>query len=359
MRNTKVIEKSYKELNEVSRYQLLNYPRYSFKQYIKISIKSLLKRENILYGTNYFWPNGLLATSLEWCHRKNKNSADLKVLKKYYDNWIKKGTPIKNSDYIINGYSLIYLYSINKDEKYLNAIKNLIYYVKNIKKTKENSIPYRENKPTRVLIDSLGMVCPFLCRYGVTFNDEASIDLATVQLMNFLIYGMDKDSGLPYHGYDMEENVKLGIVGWGRAIGWLLIGLVDSLEYIPESHHSYDFLKKNFQKTVENVIKCQDKEGNFSWQITLKEGYNDTSSTSMITYAIKRGMMLNLLSASYSKNVELALDALLSYINNGRVDYCSAECRGIGMYPQIYGNYPWAQGPTTSLFAISKNKMEM
>lgn len=357
MRHNKDFVEGYRELNKVSRYQLLNYPKYSLKQYMKILMKSLLKREKTLYGAKYFWPNGLLATSLEWSHRVDKNETDLNVLKKYYDSWMKAGLPIKNPDYTINGYSLIYLYNFSKDEKYLNAIKKLNRYLKNIKKTERNSIPYRENRPTKVLIDSLGMLCPFLCRYGATFNDKDSIDLATVQLTNFFNFGMDKISGLPYHGYDTEKNVKLGIVGWGRAIGWLLIGLVDSLEYIPESHQSYDFLKKKLQKTVDNVIKYQDKKGNFSWQITLTEGYNDTSSTSMIIYAIKRGMMLNLLSDSYLKNVELALDALLNQIINGKVDNCSAECRGIGMYPQIYGNYPWAQGPTTSLFAISKNEM--
>lgn len=346
----------YTELINVSRDQLLEYPKLNLRKDYKRITYSLLKRKK-MPNDRFFWPNGLLATSLEWSHRFDSNVKDIDALKMYYNNWINKGLPIKNADYTINGYSLMYLYSINKNEEYLNAIKFLINYLKHVNKTEEKSIPYRENNPNRVLIDSLGMVCPFLSRYGATFNDKESIDLAVVQLTNFLKLGMDEVTDLPYHGYDVQEKVKLGIVGWGRAIGWQLIGLVDSLEYIPTSHKSYEFLKTQFQQIVDNVTDFQNSEGNFAWQVTSKDGYSDSSATSMIMYAIKRGIMLNLLSESYLENVELAVGALYSQIENGKVENCSAECRGISMYPQIYGNYPWAQGPTTSLLAISKKQL--
>nr|WP_285845029.1 glycoside hydrolase family 88 protein [Oceanobacillus profundus] len=325
----------------------------STKRYVKLLIKSTLKRKNLINNDKFFWPNGLLAISLEWSYRNNKNKENLFSLKKYYNKWIKKGTLLRNTDYAINGYSLIYLYNITKSKKYLKAIQLLIDYLKNQKRTEIGSIPYRVNNPNQVFVDSLGMICPFLCRYGKTFNDDTSIDLAINQLTNFLKYGMDKKSYLPYHGYDSHNNIKLGIIGWGRANGWLLIGLVDSLEFIPKSHNKYQYLCDEFNNIVSNIIKHQREDGNFAWQITAKEGHIDTSSTSMICYAIRRGIMLGILPKSYLENTNLALDTLHKNIVDGSVQNCSAECRGLGMYPQKYSSYPWAQGPTTSLTAIS------
>jgi rhamnogalacturonyl hydrolase YesR len=341
------------DLQAVSRRQLHNYPQVKIKGYIKSSVKSIIQRKNPFTKDKFFWPNGLLATSLEWSYRRNGNNINLSSLKKYYNKWIVKGVPIKNTDYAINGYSLIYLYNITKKRKYLKAIEFLVDYLKSQRKTEKGSIPYRESNRNRVYVDSLGMISPFLCRYGNNFNDDSSSELGIKQLINFLDYGMDEETNLPYHGYDSFNNIKLGIIGWGRALGWLLIGLVDSLEFIPKSHSKYQYLINKLQNIVSNVVKYQLKDGNFTWQITAKEGHIDTSSTSMISYAIRRGIMLGLLPTSYLKNTNLAINALHNNTIDGVVQNCSAECRGLGMYPQKYGSYPWAQGPTTSLFAIS------
>lgn len=345
--------KTFNALQRVTRRQIHNYPYISLKQYLKLFAMSVLKRKNLMKKDNFFWPNGLLAISLEWSYRKSKSNEDLKTLEKYYNKWLKNGVSLKNADYVINGYSLIYLYKKTKNKKYLKIIKILIEYIKSHPKTEIGSIPYRNSNPNLVFVDNLGMICPFLCRYGKEFNDDYSIDLAIKQLTNFLNFGMDNDSSLPYHGFDSYNKTKLGIIGWGRAIGWLLIGLVDSLEYIPKSHIKYQYLCEEYEKIVSNVITYQLKDGNFTWQIPAIEGHIDTSSTSMICYAVRRGVMLGILPELYLENANLGLDALHKNTIDGVVQNCSAECRGLGMYPQIYSSYPWAQGPTTALTAIS------
>lgn len=343
---------TFNELQTVSRKQLHTYPKFDGK-YAKTFVKSIIKGRNLFKKDHFFWPNGLLAVSLEWSHRYNGNKENLKSLQDYYDKWIKKGMPRENADYTINGYSLIYLFNQTKNKKYLKALKSLINYLKTFEKTDEGSIPYRVSNPDQVLVDSLGMVSPFLCRYGYYFNDESCTELAITQLTNFLKLGMDEGSKLPYHGYNSKIKTKLGIIGWGRALGWLLIGLVDSLEYIPSSNKHYTYLCNELEKIVSIVINYQLEDGNFAWQITTKEGHIDTSSTSMICYAIRRGVMLGILPDFYKENTNRGLEALRTNTLNGSVQNCSAECRGISMYPQKYSSYPWAQGPTTSLFAIS------
>lgn len=332
--------------------QLVTYPTYSIKQKIKTNLKAIIKKAPTLRGTEFFWPNGLLVNSLERVHCRTENPEVFDVMETYFKEWINKGQPMKNADYAINGYSLIYVYNKTNESQYRQAIEVIVNYLKSLNKTSLNSIPYRPKNENIVLIDNLGMVSPFLCRYYSQFQDPEALELGIAQLENFLLSGMDKDTGLPYHGFDAKSKMKLGIVGWGRAMGWLLMGLVDSLEYIPESHSSYSKLRDEYISLVNKTLRYQKVDGNFSWQITLREGYSDTSSTSMINYAIQRGINLGYLSKDYGLNVDKSIDALLKQTQDGKVFNCSAECRGISMYPQKFGNYPWSQGPTTSLIAI-------
>ena len=65
-----------------------------------------------------------------------------------------------------------------------------------------------------------------LPNYGEIFDKQEYRELAVLQIVNFLSYGMDGKTGLPYHGYDMTDSCKYGIIGWGRAVGWLLRGMM-------------------------------------------------------------------------------------------------------------------------------------
>ena len=42
------------------------------------------------------------------------------------------------------------------------------------------------------------------------------------------------------------------------------------------------------------------------------------------------------------------VNCLNDNIKDGKVYNCSAECMGLGLYPQIYNSYAWSVGPTLS-----------
>lgn len=341
------------KLNKISRNQIFSYPRKSIKQQLKDIIKSILKRKFKFKTDRYFWPNGLLAVSLEYSHRLTKNRQDIKQLRRYYHSWLKDGMKMNNADYAINGYSLIYLYEQTKRKKYAKAIERIADYVLSLKTTKDGSIPYRATNGGKVFVDLLGLTCPFLARYANFKKDTVAQELAIKQLVNYIEKGMDTHTGLPYHAYDANTGTKLGIVGWGRGVGWLLIGLVDSLEYISKKHKSYVKLKEELRKIVATVITYQNKKGGYNWQLTAREGHYDSSATAMISYALQKGIMLGLIPERYLKYVISDIDSLYNVTQGGKVYKTSGECRGLSMYPQVYQNYPWSQGPTTSLVALS------
>ena len=351
----------YDKVRHITRFELSTYPNYStktFKNVLKIFFKFLLRKGKKV--DRYFWPNGLMAIGLEYSHKKTNDKKDLESLMEYYDNWISKGQRINHLDNIINGYTMLYIFELNGNKKYKRALDNLVEYVHNHPKDEYGSLPYRINNKNpqsinMIFIDTLGMICPFLCRYAKLFKDELLVDLAVIQLKNYLNLGFDERKKLPYHGYNSKTKEKLGIIGWGRAVGWLLIGLIDSLEYIDSSHKDYKYLMDKFIDIVITVLEYQNEDGYFSWQIEAIEGPIDTSTTSMIMYSVSKGLKLEILDNSYEKYIKKSLVAINKSINEGHVNDCSAECRGLGMYPQRYGNYPWAQGPSLALISLWLN----
>jgi len=299
--------------------------------------------------------NGILAQSIEWSYFIDKDIQDLNHLEKYFDQWIKKGATINNLENSIYGYTLIYLNELIPNDKYIKAIEKIKDYLFSYPKDKHGSLPNIKGLDD-IYVESIGMICPFLCRYGKAYHNQMAIDLAINQMINYLKYGFDSKTSLPYHGYNIKGNIKHGIIGWGRAVGWLLIGMVDSLEYIAPSNHYYKILRYQFEVMVKTAVNYQMKSGYYKWQLTAFEGHIDTSATSMISYAIKRGVMIGILNRSFLHYSNLGLLAISHSIENGVVMDSSAECTGFGIYPQDYGSNQWAQGPTTALVALSLNQ---
>ena len=358
------MEQIIKELLEETKYELFHYPVTTKKQDVKYIIKRMIKPKDTSKRDNFFWTHAMLTQALE-------TAGDLETLRNYYDAWIEKEIPIYNVDNIMNGYSLLYVYEKTKDIKYKQAADKLYEWVCEYKKQMRNPLPYRKHHPTHVYIDGLGMIVPFLCRYGYIFGNQEAIELGVKQITDFLKYGMDEVTGLPYHGYDTKTKVKQGIIGWGRAVGWLMLAMADSMEYLPGSEEKQE-MAEAFKRLTGNVCKYLREDGYFSWQLSAIEGPKDTSATAMIGYAIKKGILvlengqkelfcaekeeqdkkesIQLFCSDGQDNESAKIineikSALVNSARNGKIYDCSGECEGFSQYPQVYGAYPWSLGP--------------
>lgn len=353
------MEQLIKKLKKETKYQLFHYPETTKKQDIKYFIKRIIRRKHTPKRDAFFWSHALLTQSLE-------TMGELETLKQYYDLWIEKGLTIHNIDNVMNGYSLLYVYAETKEEKYKRAADKLYEYLVQYNKEMRGTMPYRKGNPNHVYVDGVGMIVPFLCRYGAMFHKKEAIDLGIKQIREFLEYGMDAASGLPYHGYDLKTGVKFGIIGWGRALGWLMLAMADGIEYIPDGTERQDIIEA-FHKLMESALQYLREDGYFSWQLPAMEGPKDTSATVMIGYALKKGrnyfndkanQELNSIvkgdkkSAVVEKAIEKIEVALISSCKNGKIYDCSGECHGFSQYPQVYGAYPWSLGPGMRFLGI-------
>lgn len=348
------------EMVKEAEYELLCYPEHNMGYYLKRAIKTIA-------GNNQgpidkiSWPNGLLAKALTDYYMKHRNSEEagviLSCLKKYFDRWIRWGCKMYCMDDAYSGMALIDLHQITGDEKYKKAAEAMAKYLFEHETDEAGSLPYRpQQKNDYILADGIGLVCPFLCKYGTTYGDMSAVNLAVTQIQNFISYGMDEKTGLPYHGYQYESGVKYGIIGWGRAVGWLMMGMSESLVYMEETRPSYEVIKQAYRRMVDKVEAYQLEGGLYSWQLGAKEGPVDTSATAMILYAIARSLDTKVLIGIHKSRMVRGREALWNSVKEGKIYGCLAECQGFSMYPQIYGAYPWSLGPALSLFVMTEQE---
>lgn len=335
------------ELCEYCANQLLTWGTLSGQQKLKRFIRKNLLRQAVAPIDHWFWPQAMLADGI-FCAVKNgvpEGEKYLKTLENYYDMWISSGQKIHYVDNAMHGMPLLDLYEQTGKEKYLNAAVKLADYLKQYPLDTKGNLVYRLKDANQVYADALGMICPFLCRYGELTDNEELIDLTVRQLANFLQYGMDERSGFPYHGYDSKTGVKQGCIGWGRATGWLMMGLCGCLRYLPQEHPQYDALWKAEQVLEARIWSYQRADGGFSWLLPAVDGPADTSAAAMIL-----GSILELKSDVKTATdietgrIERLVEFLQKHTLNGKVDSASGECEGFGQYPQKYGAYPWGNG---------------
>lgn len=350
------------EMVKEAEWELLNYPKRGLGYRIKRVLKVLAGRgAEPMDKIN--WPNGLLAKSLADYYNANKNSEEarviLDVLKKYYNGWIRRNHKMYYLDDAFSGMALIDLHQITGEEKYKKAADAMVQYLFHHETDKAGSLCYRPKQGNDyIFADAIGMICPFLCKYASTYDDMNAMNLAVTQIQNFIDFGMDAKTGLPYHGYHYESGVKYGIIGWGRAVGWLMLGMSECLAYMEPSRPSYEPIKQAYRRMVDKVEAYQLEGGLYSWQLGAKEGPVDTSATAMILHAIARSLETKVLIGIHKSRMVRGREALWDSVKDGKIYGCLAECQGFSMYPQIYGAYPWSLGPALSLFVMTQETNE-
>lgn len=363
--------------------ELMSYGLWSRKTRVKRWVaKNLLKRKTAPEDL-VFWPTGLLAAGL-WQYLKESSGQDAAqnaapvpgngrkdgdktmgeqidfVLASYYERWRRKGFPVAYLDDLLAGETLLSAYeeylkgghscSFIREKNaqvYWEAVELLAAYGLNYPVDEMGSFPYRAAQGTgQVFVDSIGLACPFLYRYGVVGKRTDAMELAVKQIVNFLAYGMDGVTGLPYHGYCMKTTLKYGIIGWGRGVGWLLRGMAGCMG----TEYGAGRLGDSFISLVDAALAYQHRDGYFSWQLQAMDGPVDTSATGMICQALRQGMELGVLrEARYESALQTGKGAIRKSVRDGHVYDCSGECEGLGQYPQRYGAYPWSLGSALML----------
>lgn len=217
-----------------------------------------------------------------------------------------------NIDNINAGKTLFELYDLTKKEKYRKAIDLVYSQIHQMPRTKEGNFWHKNIYPNQVWLDGLYMCQPFYMEYETRFNDKKNYEDIFNQFFNVHKLMRDSETGLYYHAYDSSKemfwcdtNTGLSQNFWLRALGWYSMALLDTLDKCdPSVGEPYEKLKAIFVDLMDSLLKYQDESGMWYQVVNLgkmEKNYLETSGSSILAYALLKGVRLGFLPESYKE----------------------------------------------------------
>lgn len=249
-------------------------------------------------------------------------------------------------DQVPFGLAALNLYQLLGDEKYKKMADYFYLKIEEWKDPITEIIQYRE-KSNILLNDLLGMVCPFLIKYGEIFNNKNAVILASKQIDYYIKYGVEKDSNLPVHGIMNDTKIKVGPTNWGRGIGWYILALSSCVN--SKSSINIGFYKQELNKLIATLDQLKNKEGVWS-QFPGSSHRFDASSTTMFMYAmnIAHSSMYN------KKNIYKLIGSSIN--KKGAILNSSGETYGVNSYSDKFSESELSQGVLLMLLGTTYKK---
>ncbi len=275
--------------------------------------------ESIRLGRKPKWNyiDGCMMTSLIELYKITKDEKYIKFVKDFISYYIAEDgsilgfEPDKQAlDDVCESKILFDLYSLTGEEKYKKAIDITHKFLMDQPRTKDGSFWHKKIYPNQVWLDGIYMAMPFYARYQTQFAGKNYNDLID-QLKLVRKYMFDENKQLYYHGYDSSKEAfwadkKTGLSKsfWLRSIGWYTVALADLLDYVDEQlYDEYHTIRELLKEVIDGLLKYQDKESKMFYQVVdqgdKKGNYLETSGSSMIAYAILKGTRLEALPPRY------------------------------------------------------------
>jgi unsaturated rhamnogalacturonyl hydrolase len=222
---------------------------------------------------------------------------------------------------ILIGRELLMLYQETHQEKYRLAARTLRQQIAAQPRTHSGGVWHAKATPDLMLLDDQFMLAPFYAEYAAIFHEPQDLDDVVKQFALLEQHSQDPSTGLMYHGWDESgsmpwANRKTGTSPslWARGIGWYLMALADTLQYVPSSDPHRAVLLAMLQRACSAVLKAQDPSTGLWYQILDQPGakgnYIESSSALMFTYAFAKSARLGNLPPAYGIAAKRAWKAI-------------------------------------------------
>ncbi len=249
-----------------------------------------------------------------------------------------------NLDYLCNGRQLILLWERTGEEKYRTAAKLLRSQLDGQPRTSDGGFWHKQVYPYQMWLDGQHMAIPFYLQYEKAFgSDPKAQSDAARQLILAWRHTLNPETGLPCHGWDEKRQqiwadpaTGRAAHAWGRAVGWYMTALADSLELLPRENEHYEKVLGIFRELSTalleirqdgvwlQVLDCPGRTGN----------YAESSGSCLITYALLKGARLGLLPPEAGEEARKSFPAVqrhfLGQMKNGEL-FIAKCCQGAGL----------------------------
>lgn len=231
----------------------------------------------------------------------------------------------------------------------MDDVYNLILDIKGTDET----IPYRIEARHIRYVDTIGLVCPFLVKYGISYKCVEAINLAEKQIREYSTF-INPITKTPPHAYNIKFNVPMGVFDWGRGIGWYILGIVECYRIISPSPFK-DFLLQEIVTLSESLIKYQLQSGGFASAIFNTNMPSESSATILIGLLFIECFYITHDPKFFNATSKIISQLMSVTQRNGAIDMCQGDTKGIGNYSSKYTYMPFAQGFAIVLAERYKN----
>jgi rhamnogalacturonyl hydrolase YesR len=259
-------------------------------------------------------------------------------------------------DHLTPGGALLRLHQSTGDPSLFEAAERLADWLLAAPKAPGTSFPlYRPDLPPyrhAVWVDTIYHEPTFFCALAATSGD-ARYHEAALEVWNPHVQALSSDHG-PFlaHAFDSGAGLLRGY-GWGRGNGWALLGMVDTLEILPQDHPRRPEALEGFRQLSASILRIQDTSGFWRTLLHDRESYLESSTAAFFGAAFAKGARLGLLGKEYAEASERAWIATVDRIDKQGNFYGVSACTYAAVAPgddiTMYRTLPtevnvWGQG---------------
>ncbi|NOT48887.1 MAG: glycoside hydrolase family 88 protein [Acidobacteria bacterium] len=261
-----------------------------------------------------------------------------------------------NIDHVTPGLAMMTMYRATNNDKYKKIVELLRSQLKTHPRTKEGGFWHKKIYPWQMWLDGLYMGEPFYAEYSLLSGENNWEDIAN-QFAWMEKHALDPKTGLLYHGWDEAKEQKWAnkTTGqsphfWGRAMGWYVMGLVDTLDSFPKNSPRRAELIAILNRQAAAIEKVQDKASGVWWDILdlpgKEKNYHESSASAMFVYAVSKGVRKGYLPGKFIKVAVRGWDRIKKEFvrtnAQGETDWeGTVSVSGLGGNPYRDGSYEY------------------
>ena len=237
------------------------------------------------------------------------------------NNW-KTGPRLYDADDHCVGQTYAELYLLYREPKMIAPLRekfDAILAKPSAVQSLEFSNPQTKARENWSWCDSLFMGPPAWVRLYAATGDSRYLDFAVTNWWRTADYLYDQDEHLFFRDstFFKKQEANGKKVFWSRGNGWVIAGLVRTLQYLPMNHPDRPRFEKLFAEMAAKILTCQQPDG--LWHASLLDPASyplkETSGSGFYTYAFAWGVNQGLLErTNFEPAIRKAWTALVSCV---------------------------------------------
>lgn len=278
---------------------------------------------------NWMYEDGVLLEGLLQAEKITGDQRIFTFVKEYIDTFVTEEGQIpkvekrpSSVDCVNNAKIILEVYKRTGEEKYRKVLEYFYQYIKKHPRlTGITAFAHKVIYKDQMWLDGLYMMQPLYARLVPEFGEEADYRDVAAQFEYIYKFAYDEEKQLFYHAYDHSKNMFWSddVTGrsrcfWGRAMGWLGMALVDTLDAIPEKFEKErNILLDVLKKLADGICRWQNDKGVW-YQITdqgQREGnYMESSCSCMYACFLLKAVQRGYLDGQYEICIEKAIEGI-------------------------------------------------